>query len=172
MTPATYQWTTKDEARYTLSLIPFIIVFIGSAYLLSTYSIWLTAALIGMYLLTNVFQAGCCIGCPYPGKYCPALFGVYWGTGSLVSSTRTANSINHFSSETPLQGGTMVMVIAIFPLYWVWKTNWVLIPVYLVLVAAHLLLFMPTQCEKCSFNTTCPGGKAWLSCRKMLKDKE
>lgn len=170
MQPAPYQWTPKDKMLYGLSMIPFIIVFIGSAYLLSTYSIWLTAALIGMYLLTNVFQAGCCIGCPYRGKYCPALFGVYlgnWLSGILYKDRKFDQS---FFERNAAAGETMVMVIAIFPLYWVWKTNWVLIPVYLVLVAAHLLLFMPTQCEKCSFNTTCPGGKAWLSCRKMLKN--
>jgi len=172
MQPVPYQWTTKDKTLYGLSLLPFIIIFIGSAYLLSTYSIWLSAGLVGLYLLTNVFQAGCCIGCPYRGKYCPALFGVYlgnWLSGILYKEWKFDQI---FFERNAAAGETMVMVIAIFPLYWIWKTSWVLVPVYLVLIAAHLLLFMPTQCEKCSFNTTCPGGKAWLSCRKLLKREE
>lgn len=66
-----YQWTKKDKWLYALSMVPFVVVFLGTAYLLSTYSIILTLLLVGMYLLTNIFQAGCCIGCPYRGKYCP-----------------------------------------------------------------------------------------------------
>ena len=36
----------------------------------------------GRATLTNIFQAGCCIGCPYRGKYCPACLESIWGTGS------------------------------------------------------------------------------------------
>ena len=62
----------------------------------------------------------------------------------------------------------MVVVLVLFPMYWVFQTAWYLVPIYLALVAAHFLIFMPTQCEKCSFNTTCPGGQTWLGCRKWF----
>ncbi len=77
--PTAYQWTTRDEWLYWLSMIPFLVVFIGAILLLSTYSVWLSVLLVFFYMLTNIFQAGCCVGCPYRGKYCPALFGVYLG---------------------------------------------------------------------------------------------
>ena len=54
----TYEWTRKDKTFYALSMVPFLIVFVGTAYLLSTYSIYLTILLVGMYLLTNVFKPG------------------------------------------------------------------------------------------------------------------
>ncbi len=65
----------------------------------------------------------------------------------------------------------MVLVIVFFPVYWVVKTSWWLLPVYTLLIAAHLVLFMPTQCEKCSYKETCPGGIAWRSCAIWLQER-
>jgi hypothetical protein len=172
MESKSYQWTAKDKWLYALSMIPFLIVFIGAAYLLSTYSIYLTITLIALYLITNIFQAGCCVGCPYRGKYCPALFGVY--LGNLLSGILYKNRQfdEKFFKRNAAAGETMVLVIAVFPLYWIFQTSWVLVPIYLILIGAHLAIFMPTQCGKCSYNTTCPGGQAWLSCRNYLRAKK
>ena len=79
MDPKPYEWTKRDKWLYALSMIPFLIVFVGTAYLLATYSIYLAIILVVLYVITNIFQAGCCVGCPYRGRYCPALFGVYLG---------------------------------------------------------------------------------------------
>ena len=168
----TYQWTRKDKWLYALSMIPFFIVFIGTAFLLSTYSIYLTLILVALYLITNIFQAGCCEGCPYQGKYCPALFGVY--LGNLLSGLLYKNRQfdKKFFKRNATAGETMVLVIALFPLYWIIQTSWFLVPIYLLLIIAHLVIFMPSQCEKCSYNTTCPGGQSWLSCRKYLRMKK
>jgi cell division protein FtsW (lipid II flippase) len=73
-----------------------------------------------------------------------------------------------FFDRNAAAGEIMVLVVALFPLYWVWRTAWWLVPVYFLLILAHLAIFMPTQCEKCSYHHTCPGGQAWLSCRKYL----
>jgi len=66
----------------------------------------------------------------------------------------------------------MILVLAVYPLYWVFKSGWYLIPIYFLLIAAHFILFMSTQCEKCSYNTTCPGGRVWQRCRKQFGAKE
>ena len=163
-----YQWTKKDKRLYVLSMIPFLVVFLGTAYLLSTYSIILAILLVGLYLLTNIFQAGCCIGCPYRGKYCPALCGVYLGNflSGILYKDRPFDE--KFFKRNAAAGETMVIVLVLFPLYWVFQTGWYLVPIYLALIAAHFLIFMPTQCEKCGFNTTCPGGQTWLGCRKWF----
>jgi hypothetical protein len=167
-----YQWTRRDKQLYTLSMIPFIIVFVGTAYLLATYSIILTIILVALYLLTNIFQAGCCVGCPYQGKYCPALCGVY--LGNLLSGVlyKDRQFDEKFFKRNAAAGETMVVILVLFPLYWVFQTGWYLVPIYLLLIAAHFIIFMPTQCEKCGYNTTCPGGLTWLGCRKWfgLKD--
>jgi hypothetical protein len=164
-----YQWTKKDKLYYALSMVPFLIVFLGTIYLLSTFSIWLSLAFVGMYLLTNVFQAGCCVGCPYRGKYCPALCGVYLGNFLSTVLYKDREFDEKFFERNAAAGETMVIVLVLFPIYWVFKTAWWLVPVYLGLVAAHFLIFMPSQCTDCGYNDTCPGGKAWLKCRKMFK---
>jgi hypothetical protein len=167
-----YQWTTRDKWLYALSMVPFLVVFIGALLLLSTYSIWLSVLLVVFYLITCVFQAACCVGCPYRGKYCPALFGIY--LGNILSGILYPNREfdQKFFDRNAAGGEIMVLVIALFPIYWVVTTSWWLLPIYLLLIAAHLVLFMPTQCEKCSYNETCPGGIAWRSCAAWLRNKE
>lgn len=164
-----YQWTRKDKWLYALSMVPFLVVFISTTWLLSTYSIWLAVVFIGLYLLTNIFQAGCCVGCPYRGQYCPALCGVYlgnWLSGILYKDQQFEEK---FFKRNAAAGETMVLVLILFPIYWVFRTAWYLLPIYLLLITTHALIFMPTQCEKYSYNNTCPGGKAWLQCRKQLR---
>jgi hypothetical protein len=164
-----YRWTNKDKWLYALSMIPFVIVFFGTAYLLATYSIYLVLIFMVMYVVTNIFQAGCCVGCPYRGGYCPALCGVY--LGNLLSGFLYKNRQfdQRFFERNAMAGEILSLVIVLFPLFWIIQTSWYLVPVYLILIAAHFLIFMPTQCEKCSYNTTCPGGQTWLSCRKRFR---
>jgi hypothetical protein len=108
------------------------------------------------------------VGCPYRGKYCPALYGVYLGNILSGILYRDRQFETKFFQRNATAGEIMVLVLVLFPLYWVFRTGWYLVPIYLLLVAAHLALFMPTQCEKCSYNTTCPGGQAWQSlCKRM-----
>ena len=166
-----YQWTKKDIWFYSLSMIPFLIVFLGTTYLLATYSITLAILLWALYILTNIFQAGCCIGCPYQGKYCPALCGVYLGNYLSGILYKDRQFDEKFFKRNAAAGETMVLIMALYPVYWVFKTHWALLIVYVVLLAAHFVLFMPTQCEKCSYNTTCPGGLVWRSCRDRLRIK-
>lgn len=167
-----YEWTTRDKWLYAIAMVPFVVVFFGTAYLLSMYSSYLTITLIVLYLITNIFQAGCCVGCPYRGKYCPALCGVYFGNilSGILYKNRVFN-VNFFKRNA-MAGETMVFIIVVFPIYWIWKTNWMLIPIYLMLIGVHFLIFMSTQCEKCSYNDTCPGGQAWLNCRKHLQKEK
>ena len=163
-----YHWTPRDKWLYAFSLVPFLVVFFGAILILSTYSIWLSVLLAVFYLITCVFQAGCCVGCPYRGKYCPALFGIYLGNllSRILYPRREFDQV--FFDRNAAAGEIMVLVIALFPIYWVVRTSWWLLPIYLLLIAAHLVLFMPTQCEKCSFNETCPGGIAWRACAAWL----
>jgi hypothetical protein len=169
MEPFEYNWTAKDKWLYALSMVPFLILFFGTAYLLSTYSIFLTIILFVIYLITNVFQAGCCIGCPYRGKYCPALCGVYLGNLLSVILYRNRQFDEKFFHRNAAAAELMVLVTSLFPLFWVWKTGWFLVPIYFLLLIAHILLFMPTQCEKCGYQNVCPGGQAWQSCRKYFR---
>lgn len=164
--PEAYQWTSKDKRRYALSMVPFLIVFVGTAYLLSTYSIYLTAGLVVLYFITNIFQAGCCVGCPYQGKYCPALCGVYLGNFLSGILYKDRQFDEKFFKRNATAGETMVLILILYPIYWIFQTGWYLVPIYLILIAAHFALFMPTQCDKCSYNTTCPGGQTWINFRK------
>ncbi len=166
-----YEWTKRDKWLYAFSLVPFLVVFLGAAALLASYSGWLAVILVFLYLLTCVFQAGCCIGCPYRGRYCPALFGIY--LGNLLSGVIYPNREfdEAFFQRNAAAGEVMVLVTALFPVYWVAKTAWWLLPIYLLLIIAHLVAFMPTQCEKCSYNETCPGGITWRACAAWLRQR-
>ena len=168
MEPLNYEWNARDKWLYGLSMVPFAAVFFGTAFLLSTYSIFLTLILFALYLITNFFQAGCCIGCPYRGKYCPALCGVYLGNLLSVILYKNRQFDEKFFRRNAAAAEMMVLITAIFPLYWIWQWGWYLVLVYLLLLAAHVILFMPTQCEKCGYRNICPGGQAWQSCRKYL----
>jgi hypothetical protein len=163
-----YRWTGKDKLLYTLSMIPFLIVFVGTLYLLATYAFYLPLISAGLYILVNLFQAGCCVGCPYRGKYCPAFCGVYLGNFLSGMLYRDRQFDQRFFKRNATGGEITLLVWILFPLYWIFQTGWYLIPIYLILLALHAALFMPTQCAKCSYNTTCPGGQAWRSCRQWL----
>ncbi len=161
----TYEWTRSDKWLYALSMIPFLVVFVGTIILLASHGVYLAVIFVALYLITNVFQAGCCVGCPYRGRYCPALCGVY--LGNALSGVLYPKRVfdERFFQRNAVAGETMVVILIVFPIYWVFRTNWYLVPLYLLLVLSHFALFMSTQCGKCSYNTTCPGGKAWLRCR-------
>jgi hypothetical protein len=163
-----YKWTGKDKRLYAFSMIPFVIAFVGAAYILATYSIGLTFVSIGLYVLVNVFQAGCCVGCPYRGTYCPAFCGVHLGNYLSGILYRDRNHDELFFKRNATAGEITLILWILFPLYWIFQTSWYLIPVYILLLALHAALFMPTQCAKCSYNLICPGGQAWQSCRKMF----
>lgn len=163
-----YQWTRKDKWLYILSLLPFLIMIVGTAFLLSTSSIYLVFIWVGLYILINIFQAGCCVGCPYRGRYCPAFCGVYLGnflSGILYKNRQADKS---FFKRNATAGETMLLLWMLFPLYWIYQISWYLVPIYLILFAWHAFFFMLTQCSKCSYNTTCPGGQAWQNCRKLF----
>jgi hypothetical protein len=164
----THQWTNREKWLYWLSLIPFAVAFIGAFFLLTDYSAWLGISLLFFYFLINLFQAGCCVGCPYRGRYCPAIFGIYFSNiiSALIYPTRDFDQ--KFFDRNAAAGEVMVLVTVIFPICWIAKTSWWLLPVYLLLILAHLVTFMPTQCDKCSYSETCPGGITWRVCRGWL----
>jgi hypothetical protein len=166
--PSPHKWTRTDILLYVFSMIPFVLLFLGATILLSAYSVVFSLLYIGLYLLTNVFQAGCCVGCPYRGRYCPAFCGVYLGNilSTILYADRTYNE--KFFMRNATAGETSLFLFLAFPLYWLWMAGWYWVPIYLLLFLLHVVLFAPTQCDKCGYKEICPGGKAWRSCKKKL----
>ena len=140
-----------------------------AALVLSSFSVGLLAVWVGLYLLINLFQAGCCVGCPYRGRYCPAIMGIYLSNWLSDRMYRDREFNETFFQRNALAAEIELVLFILFPVYWLWLTGWVLIPTYLALLAAHMVLFMPTQCEHCSYNDTCPGGQTWIKCKSFLK---
>ncbi len=166
-----YSWTRIDKWWYFISMIPFALMFVGTFYLLVNYSIYLSVIWVVLYIIVNIFQAGCCVGCPYRGKYCPAFCGVYLGNllSGILYKDRQFDA--KFYENNAAGGEISLVVFLIFPIYWIFRSGWYFIPIYVVLVVAHVFLFMPKQCAKCSYNTTCPGGKAYQSYCKFFRTK-
>ena len=169
---AVYRWTKKDKWLYILSMLPLAVLYVATAYLLASCSVYLLIILIALYVITNIFQTGCCVGCPYRGNYCPALCGVYLGKIFSIILYKTRRFEPNFFKKNAKAAEITILVMALYPLYWVIKSGWYLVPIYFLLIIAHFLLFMSTQCEKCSYNTTCPGGRAWQRCRKQFGGNE
>ena len=167
-----YRWAKKDKWLYLISILPLAVLYVGTAYLLATNSIYLLIIFVALYVVTNIFQAGCCVGCPYQGNYCPALCGVYLGKMLSTFLYKKRQFEPKFFKLNAKAAEIMVLVMLLYPLYWIIKSGWYLVPIYLLLIAAHFMLFMPFQCEKCSYNTTCPGGRAWQRCRKQFRGQE
>lgn len=67
-----YQWTSRDKWLYFLSMIPFLVVFIGTAVLLSTYSIWLTILLLFFLPAHQRFPGWMLCGLPLSGTILPS----------------------------------------------------------------------------------------------------
>ena len=156
-----YHWTAQDKWKYVLAILPFLAAFLGAIYLLGTISISLSLVFIILYLVGNIFQAGACTGCPYRGKYCPPVFGVY--LGNLLSRILYNNKgfdIKFINTQAKI-AEYIIYGAFLFPAYWLFSIGWHYLLLYITLLALHLMLFMPNQCEKCSYNEICPGGIIW-----------
>ncbi len=158
----------RDKILYATSLVPFLIAFFGTLYLLAGLSSFLPAGFLGLYLAGNIFQAGACVGCPYRGRYCPPIFGVYLGNVFSMILYRNRTYEERFFKVNATMAEVLMYATILFPLYWLSKLSWLYAIIYLGLVLVHVVLFMPTQCEKCSYNDTCPGGLTWRKCGKFL----
>jgi hypothetical protein len=149
-------------------MIPFFIALTGTAYILAASSIYLMLVFFGLYILGNIFQAGACVGCPYRGKFCPAVFGVY--LSNLISSLVYRN--RHFEQRFYTINASFASVICViallFPVYWLYISGWHYLVLYIVLLLLHVYLFFPKICPKCSYNDTCPGG---IAVNKLLRLK-
>ena len=154
-----YQWTDSDKRFYFISLIPFLIAFVSAAYILATVSIHLTLTFIGLYIIGNLFQAGACVGCPYRGKFCPAVFGVYLGNviSSIIYKNRTFE--RRFFNINANAASITCMITLLFPIYWLTLSGWYYVVGYLVLVITYWFFFSLVFCLKCSYSDTCPGGR-------------
>ena len=161
-----YEWSKKDRALYFAVLFPFAVAFIGTAYLLATAAPYLAAIFIVLYVAVNVFQAGCCVGCPYRGGYCPPVFGLYLANflSSQIYNNRSFEQ-GFFKVNANLAELFLICTL-LFPVYWLVSLNWLYLLGFLLLILMHAALFFPSMCTKCSYNDTCPGGQMTL---KLLK---
>ena len=161
-----YKWSRKDRVLYFAVLLPFAVAFIGTAYLLATVAPYLAAIFILLYVAVNVFQAGCCVGCPYRGRYCPPVFGLYLANflSSQIYKNRSFRR-NFFKVNANLAELFLGLTLS-FPIYWFLSLNWLYLLGFVFLILMHAALFFPSQCTRCSYNDTCPGGQTTL---KLLK---
>ncbi|MBN1963953.1 MAG: hypothetical protein JW910_04870 [Anaerolineae bacterium] len=160
---AVYEWSTRDKVIYLLALLPFLVAFGGSVLLLGTISVVLSLVLIGLYLLGNVFQAACCVGCPYRGRYCPAFFGVYLAN---VLSTRfyagRQFDLQVFKRYATFGELTVLSIFVVAGVGLATLNGWY-VAALVGLIALHVALFLTVICPKCGYCETCPAGQ--MACR-------
>ncbi len=158
----TYEWASRDKLLYLVSLVPLLGALATAIYVLAAAAVYLVVIFVVLYLAVNIFQAGCCVGCPYRGRYCPALFGIYL---SNVISARLYRNRSYdprfFKLNETLAEIALFLVLAV-PVYWLALEGWYYVVGFFGLVVLHEALFFPTQCTKCSYHDTCPGGRSTL----------
>jgi hypothetical protein len=166
-----YHWTAKDKWRYGLSMIPVVVMILGTSYVLYTFSIYMLILWLLIYLVINLFQAACCIGCPYRGIYCPAFFGVYLGNKISNFLYREERFDPKQFKRNALGGEISLAVFLLYPLHWLFVYNWYFVLIYVALVVLHVIIFLPTQCKYCSYNETCPGGRSYTWMCRIIRKK-
>jgi len=157
---------------YFLSLIPFALALIGGLVIMYPICPYMSLVWLLIYFALNIFQAACCVACPYRGRYCPAIFGVHIGNRLSQFLYRDYEYEESFFNTNARWAEITLVVFLLYPLYWLYITTWYFVPLYLGLILLHLVLFMPYQCRKCSFSEQCPGGRMYFGlCRLFKKGK-
>jgi hypothetical protein len=157
-----YLWSNQDKLLYFAVLLPFLVAFIGAAYLLTTVSVYLTVIFLLLYVMANFFQAGCCVGCPYRGKFCPAAFGMYLANFLSATIYKQRNFEPRFFRNNAILAEISVIIFFLFPIYWLMSLSWYYVVIFVILMVGHVVAFFPTMCPKCSYHDTCPGGQVVL----------
>ncbi|MFX1536923.1 MAG: hypothetical protein ACFFDI_22115, partial [Promethearchaeota archaeon] len=52
-----------------------------------------------------------------------------------------------------------VVIILLFSGFWLLTLSWIYPVLLLILITVHFALFFIVICPKCSYHSTCPGGK-------------
>jgi len=161
---AAYEWTRRDRLVYFSTLLPFLVAFIGAAILIATISVYWTILLLLIYVLGCFFQAGCCIGCPYRGRYCPAIFGIFLANRLSATIYSDREPDPEFFNRNAVLAASTVFVILVYCEFWLLTIHWGYAVLFFVLGAVHVALFFRNICPKCGYNETCPAGR--IACRR------
>lgn len=155
----THHWSARERLYYVLLLIPALAALIGAAWFLFSNAWWPGAIYIFLILGVHVAQARCCVGCPYRGRFCPAIYGVYLANPLSRLLFRDAVHTRQTYDRAAAFGISFVVAILLFPLYWLYTAAWWYAALYVALLLLHTLIFFPTFCPKCAYRETCPGGR-------------
>lgn len=154
-----HQWTARQKLYYVLLLLPALAALIGAAWLLFASSWWLGVIYLSLLLGVHVAQARCCVGCPYRGRFCPAIYGVYLANPLSRLVFRNAVHTRKTYDRAAAFGISFVVAILLFPLYWLFTAACWYAALYVGLLLLHTTIFFPTFCPRCAYRETCPGGR-------------
>ncbi|MBN1264205.1 MAG: hypothetical protein JXA25_01840 [Anaerolineales bacterium] len=119
----------------------------------------LAVVLLVLYVMGNVFQARCCVGCPYRGGFCPPIFGVY--LANIFSSWWYADQA--FETRTFERSANIAMsflgAALLFAFYWLYTLGWLYVLAVFLLMLLHTVLVLWLICPKCGYHDICPAGK-------------
>jgi hypothetical protein len=158
-----YHWSRQDKIVYMFVMLPFIAAFAGVIVLLANISLVLSVVFVALYLLGNVFQAACCVGCPYQGRFCPAAFGCY--PANWLSTRRYAGRKHDpaFFERNATRGELSVISALVLACVGLATINGWYVVILLALVGMHFGLLLILFCPKCGYAGTCPAGQ--MACR-------
>jgi hypothetical protein len=155
----------RRKGLYFVLTVPFVLIMLAVFIYLWRYSFLLSLAYLGFYFMTSFFQAYCCAyqDCPYVGKFCPAVIGIY--PGNMFAKWLYSNKKIVRSKKKFEQSVTWALVgwggLIILPLYWLSRLSIWWAVGYAAAHVVYTLIFWLTICPVCAIRNTCPGGKLY-----------
>jgi len=141
-----HAWSRRDRGIYAVAMIPFLVAFVGTAVITAGLAWYLPVILVALHIATSFFQAACCVGCPYRGKFCPAIFGIYLGNvlSMLLYSHRTHDPVR-FKRNAMLAEIGCIITLLFAAISVAFASIWYVLAL-LVLLALHVAVFMLRNC--------------------------
>lgn len=151
----------KKKALYLLLTIPIVAIFIAIAVYLWTTNLIAFIIYCSLFLAVILLQSYCCAyqDCPYTGKFCPGIGGVIMLSSLIALLLKNIKKSKKLFDFFATLGFTCLLAIMIFPAFFIYKINIIVLVAYLIIAIFYFIAFFVLICPVCAIRDTCPGGK-------------
>ena len=160
----------QRRALYLLLTIPMIVMYLAIAVLLWQVS---KAALLiygALFIIVALGQSYVCVywQCPYVGKFAPCVGGFCLPASRIALLFRNAKRTERKYNIAVTLAFAAFLGIIVFPIYFLYQWNVVLMLAYLGVVIAYAAAYLWLICPACATRQVCPGGQTSTKLRDMI----
>jgi len=152
----------RRKALYSVITLPMLGILALVAVLLWNLHWLLFAGYLAAMGATIFLQSLCCAHqrCPYMKGFCPGVGGFVVPASKLALLWRNLELSQRAFNTAASVGGTLLCVIVLGPVYFIFRESVLLGVGYLVAVLVYAAVFLSRVCPVCAVRDTCPGGIA------------